>query len=143
MPNFAPPPVKNTIKCNFCGVEKEKSTANFRRSGDRWQRVCIHCAPDQRLTFKYRELVRERGIEELQARIAQFLHWVEIGTRVLREFKCPHCKGNTAECGGRTFEREFECPNCGTTWTDTWCCACNDRCPYCDTECEPVDSEEC
>lgn len=54
---------------------------------------------------------------------------------------CQHCKGDAAECGGKTFIKNYECSQCGTTWEDTWCCACNDRCPNCDTETEPNDYE--
>lgn len=32
--------------------------------------------------------------------------------------------------------------HCGVTWEDTWTCACNDRCPECNTEIEPVESIE-
>lgn len=32
--------------------------------------------------------------------------------------------------------------HCGETWEDTWDCACNDRCPVCNKEIEPVSSVE-
>ena len=35
------------------------------------------------------------------------------------------------------FRMEYECP-CGTTWTMTHDCTCNDRCPSCNKENEPV-----
>ena len=40
------------------------------------------------------------------------------------------------------FRNHYDCPVCGTTWTDEWNCACNDRCPKCNTEIEPYDSKE-
>jgi hypothetical protein len=36
----------------------------------------------------------------------------------------------------------YRCSECGTRWTDEWSCACNDRCPKCDTETEPFDDED-
>ncbi len=38
--------------------------------------------------------------------------------------------------------KRYECSRCGTTWTDEWSCACNDRCPSCRTETEPYDDED-
>ena len=35
------------------------------------------------------------------------------------------------------YVKEYE--HCGTTWTDEWCCACNDKCPACGAEIEPHD----
>jgi hypothetical protein len=32
--------------------------------------------------------------------------------------------------------------HCGREWEDRWSCACNDRCPVCDAEIEPYESEE-
>lgn len=32
---------------------------------------------------------------------------------------------------------------CGHEWKDTWDCVCNDRCPMCNTEIEPYESEDC
>lgn len=39
------------------------------------------------------------------------------------------------------MKMHYTCP-CGTEWWDEWDCACNDRCPTCDTEIEPDDEEE-
>jgi hypothetical protein len=39
------------------------------------------------------------------------------------------------------FEMEYECP-CGTEWTMIHDCACNDRCPSCRKENEPVSVED-
>lgn len=61
---------------------------------------------------------------------------------VLELKRCPHCKGPITECGGRTFVKSYDCSNCGSNWEDTWCCACNDRCPTCDTETEPNEALE-
>ena len=41
-----------------------------------------------------------------------------------------------------TFRNYYHCPNDQTKWRDEWSCACNDRCPSCDTEIEPYFSEE-
>ena len=40
------------------------------------------------------------------------------------------------------FINHYRCPDDGTEWTDHWSCACNDRCPTCDKEIEPYESEE-
>ena len=39
------------------------------------------------------------------------------------------------------YRNFYRCP-CGCEWADEWDCMCNDRCPDCDAECEPFDSEE-
>ena len=39
------------------------------------------------------------------------------------------------------FEMEYECP-CGEVWFMEHDCACNDRCPSCDKENEPVNVED-
>lgn len=39
------------------------------------------------------------------------------------------------------FDMEYECP-CGAAWTMTHDCACNDRCPSCNKENEPVSVED-
>lgn len=39
------------------------------------------------------------------------------------------------------YRNFYRCP-CGCEWDDEWDCMCNDRCPDCDAECEPFDSEE-
>ncbi len=40
------------------------------------------------------------------------------------------------------FLKTYCCPDCGTEWEDEWSCMCNDRCPECDAEVEPVSSED-
>ncbi len=63
---------------------------------------------------------------------------------------CRHCKSPIAECGGKTFVSHYVCSGDAESrtqhepveWSDTWCCACNDRCPVCDAEIEPYDYEE-
>ncbi len=40
------------------------------------------------------------------------------------------------------FRNYYRCPNDGSVWQDTWSCMCNDKCPVCNAEIEPFDSEE-
>jgi hypothetical protein len=40
------------------------------------------------------------------------------------------------------FINHYRCPDDGTEWTDRWSCACNDKCPTCNKEIEPYESEE-
>lgn len=40
----------------------------------------------------------------------------------------------------RQFVNKYRCP-CGHEWEDQWDCKCNDRCPTCDKEIEPYESE--
>jgi hypothetical protein len=40
------------------------------------------------------------------------------------------------------FRNEYHCEECDTSWADEWSCQCNDRCPSCDLETEPLDSFE-
>jgi hypothetical protein len=42
---------------------------------------------------------------------------------------------------GGWFLNHYHCP-CGCEWSDEWDCMCNDRCPECDSECEPYESED-
>lgn len=57
---------------------------------------------------------------------------------------------NYAEDEEKSFVNHYRCEgnhDCRTQhepleWTDTWSCACNDRCPTCRTEMEPYESEE-
>jgi len=42
----------------------------------------------------------------------------------------------------RKFRNFYRCPRDGTDWFDEWSCACNDRCPTCNTEIEPFASNE-
>ena len=39
------------------------------------------------------------------------------------------------------FNMYYECP-CGETWEMEHECCCNDRCPSCDKENEPIDVED-
>lgn len=63
---------------------------------------------------------------------------------------CQHCKGPASECGGKTFISYYKCPgnlahrkqHKPIEWHDTWCCACDDKCPECNAEIEPFESEE-
>ena len=40
------------------------------------------------------------------------------------------------------FLNHYRCPDDGTEWSDEWSCTCNDRCPTCNKEIEPYESEE-
>jgi hypothetical protein len=40
------------------------------------------------------------------------------------------------------FRNYYKCPDDGTTWHDDWSCMCDDRCPTCDIEVEPYESED-
>ncbi len=40
------------------------------------------------------------------------------------------------------FRNYYKCPEDGTTWHDDWSCMCDDRCPTCDIEVEPYESED-
>ncbi|MDK9702506.1 MAG: hypothetical protein OEL20_05155 [Sulfuritalea sp.] len=42
---------------------------------------------------------------------------------------------------GTLFLNHYGCP-CGTKWVDEWSCQCNDRCPSCNKEIEPSESED-
>jgi hypothetical protein len=53
--------------------------------------------------------------------------------------KCPLCGDHhTAEEGIVLYVREFNCSRCGEEWTDRWCSDCNDKCPDCNAEIEPL-----
>lgn len=39
------------------------------------------------------------------------------------------------------YRNHYKCP-CGCEWDDEWSCMCNDRCPDCNAEIEPYESEE-
>ncbi len=39
------------------------------------------------------------------------------------------------------FINYYKC-TCGYQWQDEWDCTCNDRCPECNKEIEPYESEE-
>lgn len=40
------------------------------------------------------------------------------------------------------YRSHYACTECGTHWVDEWSCACNDRCPTCNSEIEPYYSED-
>jgi hypothetical protein len=40
------------------------------------------------------------------------------------------------------FLNNYRHEDCDAEWTDEWSCMCNDRCPTCDHEIEPYDSED-
>ena len=39
------------------------------------------------------------------------------------------------------YSNQYCCPYCQLEWDDEWDCACNDRCPTCNKEIEPYESE--
>jgi hypothetical protein len=39
------------------------------------------------------------------------------------------------------YTNHYRC-ECGHEWQDTWSCMCNDRCPKCNKEIEPYDSDD-
>ena len=40
------------------------------------------------------------------------------------------------------FLNRYRCTRCATEWEDRWDCACDDRCPNCDTPHSPYESED-
>jgi len=40
------------------------------------------------------------------------------------------------------YKNYYRCPSCDAEWEDVWTCCCNDRCPVCNKEIEPYNSEE-
>ena len=53
--------------------------------------------------------------------------------------ECPLCLAHhPAEEGITFYTRDFLCPRCGTEWEDVWCADCNDKCPTCNAEIEPL-----
>jgi transcription initiation factor IIE alpha subunit len=40
------------------------------------------------------------------------------------------------------FRNHYRCPNDATEWSDEWSCQCNDKCPTCNAEIEPYESED-
>jgi hypothetical protein len=40
------------------------------------------------------------------------------------------------------FINHYRCPVDGTEWSDEWSCTCNDKCPTCNKEIEPSESED-
>jgi len=40
------------------------------------------------------------------------------------------------------FINHYRCPDDGTEWSDEWSCTCNDKCPTCNKEIEPYESED-
>jgi hypothetical protein len=39
------------------------------------------------------------------------------------------------------YINHYCCPYCQLEWQDEWDCACNDRCPTCNKEIEPYESD--
>jgi hypothetical protein len=40
------------------------------------------------------------------------------------------------------FRNSYECSRCGENWQDEWSCMCNDRCPNCNLETSPSESDD-
>lgn len=40
------------------------------------------------------------------------------------------------------FLNEYYCVECDISWEDEWSCMCNDHCPKCDAEIEPIKSKD-
>ncbi len=40
------------------------------------------------------------------------------------------------------FLNHYYCEHCESEWSDTWSCTCNDKCPTCNREIEPFQSDE-
>ena len=59
----------------------------------------------------------------------------------VKQPKMPDCKHqhNDEPFCTPLFRNTYK--HCGTTWSDEWSCMCNDRCPICNAEIEPWDSE--
>jgi hypothetical protein len=58
---------------------------------------------------------------------------------MLTKNECPLChERHPADEGIVLYSRDFKCPDCGTEWRDLWCSDCNDHCPGCDAEIEPL-----
>jgi hypothetical protein len=49
------------------------------------------------------------------------------------------------EARGAVFVTEllnhYHCDDCDTSWSDAWCCACDDECPRCGDPISPEDSD--
>ncbi len=43
---------------------------------------------------------------------------------------------------GYRFVNHYHCPRCYTRWSSSDSCTCNDRCPTCNVEIEPHESED-
>ena len=39
------------------------------------------------------------------------------------------------------YLNHYRCPTCQLDWQDEWDCACNDKCPDCNKEIEPYESD--
>lgn len=43
--------------------------------------------------------------------------------------------------GDLTYINSYWCEDCDILWEDVWECMCNDKCPMCDIETEPFNSD--
>lgn len=57
----------------------------------------------------------------------------------------PQLQDREVEARGSVFVTElrnsYHCEDCDTSWSDAWCCACDDECPDCGTPYSPEESE--
>ena len=71
-----------------------------------------------------------------------FAAWRERAKAAVRTDSVPT---GVAACASVKSEDPTHCRNryrrCGQEWGDTWSCACNDKCPVCNAEIEPFESE--
>jgi len=71
-----------------------------------------------------------------------FAAWRERAKAVVRTEALPT---GVAACADVESEEPTRYRNryrhCGQDWGDTWSCACNDKCPVCNAEIEPFESE--
>jgi DnaJ-class molecular chaperone len=61
---------------------------------------------------------------------------------------CPDCMGSGYEIPEKfildedyneeAFTMEYHCPECNETWFMNWSCACDDKCPVCNTAYTPL-----
>lgn len=59
----------------------------------------------------------------------------------LKQHGCAHQFEDEQLCAP-AFRNAYRCDACGEEWTDEWSCMCNDKCPGCNAEVEPFESEE-
>lgn len=52
--------------------------------------------------------------------------------------ECPDC----ADASSPSYLNHYHCEACDIEWEDEWSCACNDKCPQCNREIEPYESDE-
>ncbi len=66
---------------------------------------------------------------------------IDEGIILLRAWAVKYTVKNTEIIQETVFLNRYHC-SCGEKWEDRWSCACNDRCPSCNLEIEPLESIE-